>query len=399
MQNRTIIYLLLGTTAASQLLLLVCPNHLLSPYFTAIRPLLYGLMLVFCLVLGRKNERPYTFASETLLIACVGALVYLNLMFLSGIFLGFAHNPMDTGRLRGLVSNTYAYMGVVLAREYLRSKIMTLLSGKLRYMIIMFTVTTLVFTYTGMDNIKSVITYGPTEMLDYVFTILLPLLVLNAFLCYTAMRGGMAGNMIFQFVYWGVYLYSPFMPDIPKIVESIFIYGLVLIMFVILDSLERKHRQVETQQPVKNSRDWLWMTPAGLVLVFCLLFGLGALPFLPVAVASNSMKDVFSRGDMIIIDKVSPETLAAVQEGDIIQYRYGNISVVHRVIAVHTTAAGAKEYVTKGDNNPVQDIFPVKPDQVVGLVRWHVPYMGYPALLITSLTAPSHQAGDIQTGD
>ncbi|MCL1918250.1 MAG: signal peptidase I [Peptococcaceae bacterium] len=399
MRNRTIACLLLGTTAATQLLLLLYPGYLLSSYLTAFRPLMYGLMLIFCLVLTRKDERTYTFHSEILMIASVGALVYLNLMFISGFFLGFAKNPMATGQLKGFVSNTYAYLGVALIREYLRSKIMTLISGKRRFVVIMFIVTPLVFTYCGIDNIKNIITYDAAQMLDYVFTILLPMLVLNTFLCYTARRGGMMGNMIFQLVYWAVYLYSPTMPDIPKIMEAIFIHVLVLIMFVILDSQEWKYRQVEKKQPVKNSRQWLWMTPAGIVLAFCLLFGLGAFPFIPVAVASNSMKDVFAKGDMVIIDKITEEAAANIQEGDIIQYRYGKISVVHRVVAVYSTTSGAKEYVTKGDNNPVEDIFPVKASQVIGFARWHIPYIGYPALLIASLTATPSHAGDIQTPD
>ncbi|MCL1851471.1 MAG: signal peptidase I [Peptococcaceae bacterium] len=399
MRNRTIVFLLLAVTAVTQLLLLVCPDYLTASFFEGFRPLIYGLMFIFCFVLGRKDERTHSLKGDYLLTACLGALLYVIALFVSGLILGFANNPMDTGRLKALASNSYSYLGVALIREFVRGKVMTLASGKIRYIIMVSVTATLVFTFSGMDNIKSVVAYDAAGLLDYVFTILLPMLILNGFLCYTARRGGMMGNMIFQSVYWAVYLYSPFMPDIQKIMEAIFIQAIVLIMFVLFNGQEWRQHLIQTKQTVKSTRDWLWMTPAGIVLALCLLFGLGVFPFIPVGVASNSMKGEFSRGDMIIVEKVTEETLKGIQVGDIIQYRYGKISVVHRVVEVRATDSGGKEYVMKGDYNPVEDIHPVKPSQVTGFARWHIPYLGFPAILVSSLTPKPGETGDIQTPD
>ncbi|MDR2736082.1 MAG: signal peptidase I [Gracilibacteraceae bacterium] len=399
MRNRTIVFLLLAVTAVTQLLLLVCPDHLTASIFEGFRPLIYGLMFIFCFVLDRKDERTHSLKADYLLTACLGALLYVIALFVSGLILGFANNPMDTGRLKTIVSNSYSYLGVAMIREYVRGKVMTLASGKSRYIIMVLITATLVFTFSGMDNIKSIVAYDAAGLLDYVFTILLPMLILNGFLCYTARRGGMIGNMIFQFVYWAVYLYSPFMPNIQKIMEAIFIQAVVLIMFVLFNGQEWRQHLIETKQAVKSTRDWLWMTPAGIVLALCQLFGLGVFPFIPVGVASNSMKGEFSRGDMVIIEKITEETLGSIQVGDIIQYRYGKISVVHRVVEVRTTVVGGIEYVMKGDYNPVEDIHPVKPNQVLGFARWHIPYLGFPAMLISSLTPTPGETGDIQTPD
>ena len=97
------------------------------------------------------------------------------------------------------------------------------------------------------------------------------------------------------------------------------------------------------------------------------------------------MHDVFPVGSMVIIDKVNSETIENIQVGDIIQYRFGDITIVHRVVEIKYDSYGEKEYITKGDNNPEVDTFPVKPSQVVGFARWWIPYIGYPALMIASL--------------
>ena len=78
-------------------------------------------------------------------------------------------------------------------------------------------------------------------------------------------------------------------------------------------------------------------------------------------IATDSMKDTFSAGDMIIIKKVTPEEAGALQVGDIITYRSpvdldgdgrnGDINT-HRIVEVDTAN---QSYVTKGDNNAIAD--------------------------------------------
>lgn len=388
MRNNIIVVLLLIMVAASQLILLVFPGELSRSYFDGFRPLMYGLMLVFCLVLGRRDERVQTLRTGILMVACAGVLLYLNLLFMSGYFTGFAKNPMNTGTLRAVAGNAWSYLVVILIREYLRGKIMTLISGRRWVIVTVFIVTALLFTFIGVDNIKSVVKYTGAPLLDYILTILLPLFVLNVYFCYTARKGGWIGNLIFQTVYWFIYLFSPWLPDITKIMDAIFVYAIVLVMFVIVDWQEWKQNRRRYNEPVKRKYHWVWLTPPAALLVLLMLFGLGVFPYVPVAVASNSMKGVFSKGSLVVVNRVNRETLETIQVGDIIQFHYGKITVVHRVVEIHQDASGAREYVTKGDNNPVADIFPVKPGQVIGFARWYIPYIGYPALLMTSLQEP-----------
>lgn len=71
-----------------------------------------------------------------------------------------------------------------------------------------------------------------------------------------------------------------------------------------------------------------------------------------------SMNPTFSHEDLLGVKKEK-----VVSPGDVVFFRSGCRFVVHRAMAV--TPHGI---VTRGDNNPANDIEPIRPDDVVGIV-------------------------------
>jgi signal peptidase I len=96
------------------------------------------------------------------------------------------------------------------------------------------------------------------------------------------------------------------------------------------------------------------------------------------------MVPVFSRGSVVVTQKVNNPM--DVQVGDILEYKTTQRTITHRVIAIDTTTDGSGErfFITKGDNSPSQDT-PVTTDQVVGIVRSQVPYIGYPSIWLKEM--------------
>lgn len=115
-------------------------------------------------------------------------------------------------------------------------------------------------------------------------------------------------------------------------------------------------------------------------------------------VVSGSMEPVFYRGDVVVIEKtdflgineINPDDLKI---GDIVIYRatWFPEPVIHRIVATGTAINGTPYYVTKGDNNPVQDPVPVYHDQVmakvvtIGNTPFVIPKVGYITLRIRGL--------------
>lgn len=92
------------------------------------------------------------------------------------------------------------------------------------------------------------------------------------------------------------------------------------------------------------------------------------------------MSPALHLGDMVIVAKVSPDT---IKESDIIEFRLGEVMVIHRVIDIEESGS-AKQFITKGDANDNPDIAPVSPEQVKGRVMLNVPKLGWVTLFFRS---------------
>jgi signal peptidase len=92
-------------------------------------------------------------------------------------------------------------------------------------------------------------------------------------------------------------------------------------------------------------------------------------------VLSDSMTPTFKAGD-IVLEKSVEGRADELPVGTVITFRAPNGLVTHRIVRVE--GAGPEvAYRTQGDANNVVDATPVRPDQVVGVYAWHVPYAGY----------------------
>ncbi|WP_435102389.1 signal peptidase I [Halarchaeum sp. P4] len=97
-------------------------------------------------------------------------------------------------------------------------------------------------------------------------------------------------------------------------------------------------------------------------------------------VLSSSMSPTIDAGDIIVVNSVDPQTLS---EGDVITFQppaghqlAGVDRVTHRIVdVVHQD--GSLYFETKGDANEETDSALVPASNVVGVVWFHIPLIGY----------------------
>ncbi|MHA1734146.1 MAG: signal peptidase I [Promethearchaeota archaeon] len=106
-------------------------------------------------------------------------------------------------------------------------------------------------------------------------------------------------------------------------------------------------------------------------------------PFL--AVSGDSMYPAFRQGDLVLLKGRGP---GEIDPGEVVAFSTEGVwpepdrnPVVHRVTNKFQVN-GAWYYVTKGDNNPVPDVYPIPHEKVLGVVFSHYSKVGFVALLL-----------------
>lgn len=98
-------------------------------------------------------------------------------------------------------------------------------------------------------------------------------------------------------------------------------------------------------------------------------------------VISGSMEPAIPVGSLVIVGEQAADTI----EPDQVIAFYSDIDtgsiITHRVVTNRTVSG---EFVTKGDANDQEDVMPVNYDNVIGVVRWSVPYLGDLVTMLSS---------------
>ena len=114
-----------------------------------------------------------------------------------------------------------------------------------------------------------------------------------------------------------------------------------------------------------------------------------------VVVLSGSMEPAFQRGDILFLNN----NYHRVEVGDIVVFKIAgrDIPIVHRVLRMHThpeNGTMVSEFLTKGDNNPVDDrnLYAVdqlwlRRSEVLGTAVAALPYVGYVTIILQDYPA------------
>ncbi|AIC95832.1 signal peptidase I [Shouchella lehensis] len=99
--------------------------------------------------------------------------------------------------------------------------------------------------------------------------------------------------------------------------------------------------------------------------------GLELFGYTSFTVLSNSMEPTFSAGDVIIIEQVEN-----AEVGDVVTYMTPERRLFTHRIVNESIEQGSKSYITKGDNNSIEDRLPIVSEQIVGVHRFTIPKVG-----------------------
>ena len=112
------------------------------------------------------------------------------------------------------------------------------------------------------------------------------------------------------------------------------------------------------------------------LIVLCAVFLMGSrlLGYQVYTVISGSMEPVYSVGDLLYVKSV--DSMDDIEVGDDITFVLNEELVVatHRVVRIDIEK---QHYYTKGEANEIEDSEPVHFNNVIGVVQFSIPLLGY----------------------
>lgn len=373
-------WLLAAVTMYIFIIAVVRITRVVSPtlFLYAVQPILALLLAAVAYkTLGGKKDRVRHKTEKSLVIMSVIAIWFV-LYFLSGMVLTFVHNAVAMS-LKTVALNIVSFGIAAAALEYVRYSLMQT-SGR-RNLLWFGAIISLIFAFEQLSfnrigNLDTTI-----DVMKFLVSDVLPALGTSALLTYLAFSAGFGPQLTYRLGVLATVIVPPIIPKYDWYLVGTSSILLAVAVYIVIDRTRRDLPiQGRRYKHTKRAYDVMFLaTLAGLVM-----FMLGVFAYKPMAIVSNSMKPVFSRGSLVIVQKANAMD---VRQGDIVQYEAPGHMVTHRVQKIEQSADGGERvFTTKGDNSPSADV-PVRAKQIVGIVRAQVPYVGYPSVWLNEMTA------------
>lgn len=295
-------------------------------------------------------------------------LSYIIVIYLLGLFTGFTTNVYSL-RIFDVIKNILPIIFFVIFRELIRhiiafqskKKIGPIIILTIIYIIIDILPMILLTKFTNHYNVFTFITVYCIELIGRE--------VLSSYLVYYT---GIYPSLLYNIIFAIAPYILPIYPNLGNYLNAILGLLLPFIIYIII----KKWINYNT----KETKGFVIVKIIGIpILIFSLLIVIltsGVFKYQLIAIASDSMNPIYYRGDAVIYEKVN---VGEIKEGDILVFTKNSSIITHRVIKVINDNDTLK-FQTKGDNNENVDFDYTDENQVLGIVKYIVKYVGLPTI-------------------
>lgn len=313
----------------------------------------------------------------------VGSVVaiWFVLYFMSGLITTYTNNSLVVGP-KSILLNIWSFGVVAFAIEYARHRAM-LLAGR-RHIIWFGTTVSLVLAIQQMSFGQMAITEGIGGFVKLGVSDFIPAIVSSFLLTYLAISGGLPSMLAYRLGLVATVIFPPIIPKYDWYLQGVSLVLLAITVYIVMDR-KQQEREAPANRRHKGQTRLAYNIMFLLVMAFLAMFMKGFFSYTPLTIVSNSMKPVYSRGSMVVVQKVDDPM--DIKEGDIVQYKRTSIMITHRVIDIKEGSGedGKRVFITQGDNSPSKDV-PVKESQIVGVVKAQIPLVGYPTVWLREVS-------------
>lgn len=336
-------------------------------------PAMAILLLATYQLLGRRKDahfaRDMLARSIVIEIICYGLIIY----FL-GLFLGF-NRGYNINSAQKFFANFLPTVLLSIIVELLRFLIVAPLHKSKRSVVIFTTLTTLMYL---LIELSTMVPSNPEQIFVFTYVTFIPILAREALSSFIVLRVGLLPDLVYRL---SLLLYPYILPIVPNLGDYLSAVSGVVLPFVIFLSVNKySTTSEENRRGAKvNYRPLVALTLIIITILVTLTSGIFKHQL--IAIASDSMRPTFSRGDAVLIEKLNA---SEIKIGDILVFRRDGRIVTHRATSVELRD-GTYYFTTRGDANSDPDSSEVSDQQVIGRVLLVGKYIGYPTVLLNEI--------------
>ena len=343
--------------------------------------LIFIYMFVVLYFLKNKNIESFHMKQVTVFMS-IFAITYVVIFYALGLYFGFTKSKIMLSWW-SIYTFIIPIAIMIISSEIIRSRF---LASKVYLRIKNLKINvSLILTYISMVLVDLLVCGKVLDLssLDGTLTtiglVLFSSLSCNLLYNYVSNRYGNKGIIIYRLI-TTLYIYLiPISPDIFVFFQTFIKILYPYVIFVVLDKIFSKDKFVvsrnQRKKDVVGTSVLLVLAVSFMMLISC-QFKYGIL-----VISTGSMTGTIDKGDAIIYESYDDQL---IEVGQIIVFEYNGIRTIHRVVDIKSVN-GSLRFYTKGDANEKIDVGYITEDNIYGLVKLKVKYLGYPTLWVRSL--------------
>ena len=362
------------------LILNVCNTNILKLYRLPIFLLIADFLFFLILGFEKDNKR---LKKEVTFEVFICTIIFLLFYYVFGVFISFAYTD-DYLTIYGIEKIILPLLLTIVFKEDLRKSLLTK-CGDSKFLMIY---TVLIFILIDISSALSIIKINDSyNIFLFIALTLLPSISRNIFATYVSKNVG-TNPIILYLIIMTLYEYIiPIVPNPNRYLKSIIDFIIPIIMLVRVIKVVDKYsdKDYEIERNYNKLKVAYLIIPIFITSLVVYLIS-GYFKYYAIAIASGSMKPVFDRGYVVVVEQVGAkyDNYDKLQNGEIIAFKTEKEIVVHRIIKKIETKDEVI-YYTKGDANPKEDNYAIKRENIVGIVRFKVPFIGYPTIWLSEI--------------
>ena len=339
--------------------------------------LLLPLAIIACVMIKKRIALSMN-AKQVLLLVGVIGLLYFVFYYVSGVRFGFTKTGYGINKPDILFLYIIPIAVIIVCNELIRHVLCVQgekYGGVFAFFISLTADVIICATIPAITNIAT--------FMDVVGLTLFPGLLGNLLYNYLSKRYGIWPNIVFKgFTVWAFYL-IPYGSGISDSLLGFINVILPIFVFLFIDSLYEKKRKYAL-----GNQSVIFRVFSTALTVIAIVIMLGTVMLISnqfrygaLVVATPSMTGELNQGDAAIFEQYDDQPIV---EGQVIVFEKDGSLIIHRVADIQTVN-GVTRYFTKGDANEDLDAGYIHTSDIVGCVRYKIPYVGYPTIWLRSL--------------